>query len=175
MIKLLFTLILVLGARVCMAQDFTAEAIEKMKAFQFMEGNWEGTGWIVDQDGKKESLVKESVAYETGGTIMVFRGKGYKPEGGENTLVHDALGVMYFDVMEKKYRLHSFINRGMNTIAEVELLDPGKFVWSFRAGPVNTIRYTLTYENEIWTEVGEMVDASGAARVFFGMELRKAK
>lgn len=172
MLRILISVILVLGARIAMAQDFSGEAIQKMKEFEFLQGNWEGSGWVVTPAGREESSVKEFAAYEAGGTVMMLRGKGFKVEDGAEKIVHDAVGVLYYDVFEKKYKLHSFISRGMNTVANVEILDQGKFKWWFSAGP-NTIQYTLSYENDTWTEIGEMIDPTGTSRQFFSMQLKR--
>ena len=156
------------------AQDFSDVVKEKISAFDFMVGTWEGEGWIFSPQGKETSRVTENIQYGVGNTIIRMEGKGVKTlEDGSELVVHDALGVLSYDVFRKEYKLNSFIARGLQTEANIEMKEDGKVVWWFDAGPSNTIRYTLQVKDGEWNEIGEMSSDGETWRQFFEMNLVK--
>lgn len=164
------TLVLVASAY---AQDFASVAKEKVDDFDFMIGTWQGEGWMMTPSGKQTSSVTEIIAYDLGNTIITMKGKGVKNlESGEELVVHEALGVLSYDVFQKKYKLQSYIAKGMQTTSEVSLNDDGTVTWWIDAGP-RKMRYTIRFEEGKWNEIGEMSTDGENWKPFFEMNLAK--
>lgn len=174
--NLIKTSLLALGilvAIVAHAQDFSAQAREQVSKFAFMIGEWEGDSWYYTQQGQREeSTVYEDIQFELGQTIVKMRGIGRSLDS-EARLVHDALGVLYYDGFQQKFRMDSWIGRGMHTSANVEYKGEGNFVWWFEAGPAMTMRYTVTIKEDTWNEIGEMSQDGSNWRQFFEMNLTR--
>lgn len=171
---LLMSATVVLTFQPVSAQDFSSEVKEKIGEFDFIIGTWKGEGWVFTPQGKETSSVTENIQYGVENTIIRMEGKGVKKlEDGSEQIVHDALGILSYDVFRKKYKLNSFIARGMQTEASIELGEDGKVIWWFDAGPSNTIRYTLNVKDGRWNEIGEMSSDGENWRQFFEMNLEK--
>lgn len=149
--------------------DFSAEVKAKMQSLDFMVGDWEGSGWAMTPSGKENTEVKESITYALNGTILQVNGLGTK----ENKVVHEAFGVITFNPFTKAYGMDAYVAKGMKTAATVEILDEGKIKWYFKAGPNMTIKYMLTVEDGIWTEIGERSMDGENWQQFFEMTLKK--
>lgn len=155
------------------SQDFSQEAKSRMDAFAFLIGEWSGTGSVMTPAGPQHTSVTEVVRWGADETVIVMEGEGTKIEGDREVVVHDAMGVLYFDIFKKTYHLHSFISRGMHTMVDVELLGAGKFRWSFSAGASGLIRYTLTFASDEWKEIGERSSDGETWVPFFEMTLNR--
>jgi len=156
------------------AQDFSEAAKAKVKVLEYLVGEWEGEGWVITPQGLKEtSQVEESISFELDETVIKLRGVGMADKEGNQVKVHDALGVLYYDIFRQAYKMDSWIARGMHTSANVEIMEEGKLKWWFEAGPSTTIRYTITIEDGAWNEVGEMSQDGTNWRHFFEMNLTR--
>lgn len=174
---ILFTMATIIGMTIspANAQDFSSEVKEKISAFDFLIGTWKGEGWVYTPQGRESSMVTENIAYGVDNTIIRMEGKGVKKlEDGSEQVVHNALGILSYDVFRKKFKLNSFIARGMQTEANIEMQEDGKVIWWFDAGPSNTIRYTLQVKDGKWNEIGEMSSDGETWRQFFEMNLVRA-
>lgn len=153
------------------AQDFSAQVREKISTLQFIHGTWEGRGWIMSPSGEKAySNVTEDIGTDVAGTVLKLRGTGTTDEG---EVVHDALGIIYYDPFRNAYKMESFVGRGFHTTADVVLPEPGVIVWSFDAGPNMRFRYTIRIEGDSWIETGEMSQDKTTFRQFFEMKLTR--
>ena len=136
-----------------MSQSTGEVSKEKMKELAFMEGQWKGGGWNINQDRtRSEFSQSEDVAYELNGTVLLIKGKGVDQDG---KLVHNALGVVSYNAAEGNYIMHAFLENGMRTEAQLEIIAPGKAKWWFEPGNGATIRYTFSVVDGTWTETGE--------------------
>ena len=174
--KNIVLIILMLGlfAPIAAAQDFRELAKGKMKSVHFMAGIWEGEGWAYSSQGEKEyTQVKEKIVFKLDSTVLYIEGLGTRKEGEKVSVVHDALAILYYDVFQREYKMNSFISRGMSTNAQVELKENQTVVWWFKAGPVMTIRYTLTINDDVWTEYGERSSDGENWMKFFEMTLKR--
>jgi hypothetical protein len=129
------------------------EQAEKMQALQFMEGSWEGGGWIMDSQTRTRSnfTQKEEIKYDLNGVALVIRGTGYAEDGKQ---IHNALGVVSYDVIKGSYEMYALLETGNKTIAELKVLEPGKLEWGFEV-PGGTVRYLITVKDGVWTEKGD--------------------
>lgn len=163
-----------LGVLTIQAQDLSIEVRKEVSKFDFIIGKWEGDGWAYNQQGVKENThILEDIQFDLDQTIIVMRGSGTSQENGQSIKSHDALGVLSFDVFQEKFKINSWIHKGMSTTAKVEYKSRGNFVWWFEAGPNMTMRYTVTIKEGSWNEVGEMSTDGLNWRQFFEMNLTK--
>lgn len=152
-IKGLLVILGIMIAASTFAQDFSGQVRKEMSKCSFLAGEWQGEAWVIGADGKRStSSVSESISFDLDSTVIALRGVGMS--GGVK--VHDALGVLYYDPFQQAYKMNSWLSKGLNTAASVELLGEGKLKWWFGAGPSRTIRYTITIQGDQWNEIGEM-------------------
>ena len=152
--------------------------LEAMKKLSFLVGEWRGEGWTEMVPGQRRtSPIAESVQPKLGGVILLVEGTGKKKDPGkqEETVTHNAVGILSYDDRAKVYRLRSHILNGQTTDAEAMFTDDG-FRWAFKAGPSLSFRYTvkLTDKGE-WFEIGEMSQDGTNWRKFHEMTLQKVK
>lgn len=154
--------------------DFSQLVKQKMAVLDLMIGTWEGTGDMNTPTGKESSKVKETLQYKLDGTVIMTEGRGTKTmEDGSEIIVHDALGVISFNPFTKQYQMNSFISKGMSTQAKLEIKNANNIIWWIEAGPT-TLRYSLTIEDDEWTEIGERSMTGGETwQQFFEMKLKK--
>ncbi len=136
------------------AQPSQSQSKEKIKALEFMVGEWSGSGWMMTPDmGRVEFTQKEVIAFGLNGAILHIEGQGWNPEG---KLVHNALAVLSYDGREGKYFMNSFLEDGKQGKAELELQEDGKVKWWFspQPGQPAVIEYLITIADDTWTEKG---------------------
>lgn len=156
------------------AQEFSGHAREKMAVFEHMIGEWEGEGWAVTYTGDVETTqVHEQIMYDLNKTVIRMHGKGTQTKDGKERVTHDALGVLYYDLFSWSYKMDSWIAKGMHAHADFEVLETGKYQWSFEAGQAGTMRYTITFEGDKWHEIGERSTDGESWFTFFEMNLKK--
>lgn len=133
------------------AQQMQEKCKSKLQKLSFMEGEWSGSGWTVNQDQSRETFSQEeTISYELQGTILHIRGKGHNEDG---EMIHNALGVIYYDAKEDKYFMQSFLDTGQQIRANFEPSQDG-YKWWFSDGNGGTIQYTATFDQGKWVEKG---------------------
>ncbi|MGI9036067.1 MAG: hypothetical protein ACR2GD_08520 [Pyrinomonadaceae bacterium] len=151
--------------------DSLAKQQEALKKLDFLVGNWQGAGWIMLGQGKRETFtINETVQSKVNGTVLLVEGAG---KNAENKLVHNALAVLSFDAEKQNYRWHAFTLNG-NSVEVIPQVSDKKFVWGFRL-PQGETRFTITLnEKGNWFEIGEFLP-DGGKNWFknFEMELKK--
>ena len=171
----MFITILTMISIVAFAQDFGKVCQDKLQWFKKMEGRWEGTSWQYSQQGERsETQVAERVEFGLDGTIVSFRGLGTLTRADRVDTVHNALGILSYNPFSKEYQLNSWIDRGMSTTAQVEILTDDAFSWSFMAGD-RTIRYHVKVQGDTWVEKGETSTDGEQWFPFMGMELSRVR
>ncbi|MEO9473900.1 MAG: hypothetical protein ABJG41_00125 [Cyclobacteriaceae bacterium] len=171
LILMYVSLFLIVLSSTAQGPDFSKEVKAKVADFDFMIGTWTGTGEMMMPGGSSTSNVREVISYKAGKTVIQMEGLGtIDLPNGETKVVHDALGVLSYDFFQKKYKLNSFISKGMQTEANIELKGDGKAVWWFDAGGM-TIRYTLSVADGKWNEIGERSPDGEIWTKFFEMNL----
>ncbi len=152
--------------------DFTKDTKTAMAKFGIMIGKWEGKSWTIGDNGlKKYSNVTETIQWKLNNSTILIEGLGKNEAGKE---VHNALGVVFYDPMQKKYRIHSHLESGLSTFATFEVVEPNKkFEWWFEDGRGGTVKYKIVIDGNKWKEEGEYVKGGVTIMKFFEMNLTK--
>jgi hypothetical protein len=144
-----------------------AEA-EAMAPLAWSHGRWQGEAWSVTPAGRHEIVQTERVGPMLGGTLVVVEGKSFERDG--RPAAFNAFGIMSYDPLRKAYAFHSYAQgRAGDFPLEVT---PNGYAWSIAAGPTK-VRYTATFRDGVWREVGEMTRPDGAVTQIFEMNLKR--
>lgn len=150
-------------------------AKEKMKPFANWVGHWQGESTTeMRQSEPKKALVDEYVTFKLNGAVLQFDGLG-KASSAPETVVHNAMGILYFDQAKQKYGFNAFLHDGRNTAAWFDIIEENKYQWGFDV-PSGNIRYTITLDSKAntWDEIGEYSPDKGKTWYkFFQMKLKK--
>lgn len=127
-------------------------ALTKMQVLHFMVGTWQGQAWRMLPNGQKESYKQvETVTTSLDGQCLQVVGKGYNDKGEQT---HDAVGMLYFDVMAGRYGFLAIEKKGYTSHSNPEVKEKG-FVWKLKL-PHGQMRYTFQLNADgDWHEVGE--------------------
>ena len=123
-----------------------------MQRLAFMDGVWRGPAWSLTPGGRRDMIQTERAGTFVGGTVRVFEGRGYDPDG---QVGFNALGVVSFDPASGRYSLSTWA-LGRHATVPLTITETG-FVWETPAGPGAIIRYTATIRDGTWHEVGEII------------------
>lgn len=145
--------------------------LEAMKKMHVMEGNWKGEGWIQKGQSERELFsVKENVSIKNNGVTLLVEGMG--TNATTNEIVHDALAIIYYDVQAQTYKFDSHLAKGMHKLATGQM-DDNMFIWGFGLPNNAKIRYTLTFTDNSWNEIGEYTPDQTNWYKFLEMNLTK--
>lgn len=135
-----------------------ASVVEKLKAFSFLVGEWEGTGSMTMGPNQKfDCNIKESVQYRLSGNALLIEGVGRARVGekGAEQIVHEAIALVTWSPREQKFIMHAMTARAGHVAPWMEVGDR-KLVWGFDNGAGGKIRYTITIDEKgRWVEIGE--------------------
>jgi hypothetical protein len=156
--------------------DQSAAHIAAMSRLGYLEGNWQGEGWTLNAEGKREPFRGgEVIQRKLGGVALLVEGSFFgRPPGTDRDVpVHTTLGVIAYDVEAKTYRFSTWLATGTSGVRELTVTTEG-WGWEIRT-PQGVIRYnmTLTPTGE-WLEVGNRSRDGKNWQLFFEMRLRKA-
>ncbi len=133
------------------AQDFETDLESKSEILKlgFLVGTWEGTGWSMGLDGKKNHFDQtEIISFKIDSTAILIEGHGWA--GGQT--IHDALAVISFNKENKNYKFTSWLASGRGGQFKAELIDH-KFYWY----PNENMRYVIFLNDKgQWYETGEI-------------------
>lgn len=167
--------VLLLGAAMCFSGDLIAQtpdhgaAQSAMARLDFMVGRWRGEAWQLRGSERVQTQMVETVDRKLGGVVLLVEGRGtVENPGGEDRVVHHALGVMSFDPGGGNYTLRSYLATGQSGDFALTLVDGG-VTWT-RAVPGGNIRNTARFTTDEWHEIGEFSSDGATWRQV--MELR---
>lgn len=119
----------------------------KIKELSFMEGNWKGTGWMMNSNGKSEFSQTEEVQFKLDSTAILIEGKGIS----NGKVIHNALAILTYDKNKEHYSFRSYLPSGMTAEFKAEIID-NKLYWY----PNENVRFIVWLnENKQWYEIGE--------------------
>ena len=124
------------------------EIQERMKQLSFLEGKWEGSGWMISQDQNRYTFEQtEEVKFQLSGTHLQIEGKGVS----DGEVIHHALAMISPKTEENKFEFSSYLQSGQKGTFKAEMKE-GKFYWF----PNEQVRYIITLnEKGQWFEIGE--------------------
>jgi hypothetical protein len=141
---------------------------DAMKALSFMDGEWRGTAWTLLPTGERHTITQtERIGSFLDGAVKVIEGRGYEPDG---KVGFNALAIVSYDPDKKAYTMQSHAQGWAGTF----VLTPTEngFVWEIPAGP-NTMRYTATFKDGVWSEVGDRIAPGKEPVRFLEMSLKR--
>ncbi len=147
---------------------YNAENKNKLKALNWMIGNWEGSGWAMDSQTRKKEVFtqQEIVKYDLDSTIIIVHGIGKS----EDKIIHDAYAIISVNP-KGGYFMTSFLGDGREGKYELHQIEDGKWEWTIPT-PSGTVIYTINADEKYWKEVGDF-DMNGSKYPFFEMNLNK--
>ena len=120
----------------------------------FMVGRWRGQAWQQRGNDRIQTRMHEVLERKLSGAVLMVEGRGTVPvPGGEDRVVHHALGVISYDPQTRSYSLRSYLGTGQYGDFAITLVDGG-VSWS-RDVPGGKIRNTARYTANEWHEIGE--------------------
>lgn len=150
MIALIYMIIGPVLSNSAQAQDgrLSKEHIDQLSEWV---GTWKGSGWQMTESRQRvEFEVEEVVESKIGGLALMVEGKSIEFQGKEG---HHAIGMIYYNLDNKRYEFHSFIKEGMTALATAKIDENGDFIWGFDV-PGGQILYTITIDGDSWVEKG---------------------
>ena len=119
----------------------------KIKKLDFMVGNWKGTGWRMERNGKSEFEQTNRIEFKLDSTAVLIEGKGIS----KGKIVHNALSILTYDKTNDNYIFRSYLPNGMNAEFKAEIIE-NKLYWYTN----DNIRFRI-WQNEKgqWYETGE--------------------
>lgn len=144
-----------------------------MQRLSFMVGTWRGEAWM-DRGGQRmQTTMVETVEPRIDGTVLLVEGRGAVMVQGAERVVHQALGVLFFDAQSGSYTLKSWIGSGHTGDFAVTLGD-NMVSWS-REVPGGRVRNTARYTADEWHEVGEFSADGASWRQVMEIRLRRER
>ncbi|MCA8901909.1 MAG: hypothetical protein KDA53_11745 [Hyphomonas sp.] len=144
-------------------------AVDMSHPLAFMFGEWVGEASGVGADRKPFQVTQtERVGPMLGGDLVLVEGTGY---GADGAAAFNALGVISQTAAEGGWEIHSY-NGGRAGTFPFEPKANG-FVWSTPAGPNARMRYTATFTDGNWSQVGEYVAEGQDPVQTFQMQLTR--
>jgi hypothetical protein len=132
--------------------------VAAMNRLNFMLGRWKGSGWIIGVGGVRQDFDQtEVVTKKVQGTVMTVDGEGRDPADAHR-IVDSALAVVNYNDTTQQFRWEAF-SQGFVTDTTAVVGDH-TFQWSLVETAV-TIRYSLTFTNTAWHEIGEVTTDGG--------------
>lgn len=139
-----------------------------------LRGSWKGSGWIeVPQAGRIAFTSEETVTERLGGSAYLVEGLHRDAKSG--AVVHHALGLLFWDVPGRSYRMATALDMGRGGFFPGKL-EGNRFTWAIDIPRGPKQRYVIAIEGDRWVETGERSTDGGASWTpFFHMELQRAK
>lgn len=135
--------------------------------FAWMDGTWRGTATTRSPGGEHKVTHTERIGTMLGGTLRVIEGRSFNADG---SIGFNAFAVISYDPAKKAYDFRSYTPGHGGDFVITPTADG--YIWEIPAGPA-TIRYTATFRDKVWTEIGARVVSGQAPVQFFEMHLTR--
>lgn len=133
------------------------ESHEKMKALNFLTGEWQGEGWISFGPNQTHQFNEtEKIQYKLDGSILMIEGRGIDKNSSPELqkIIHNAFAIINYDSPNNKYLMRAYKANGQFVDADVEVGE-NSLVWGFEISQ-GKVRYTIKInEKGQWHEIGE--------------------
>jgi hypothetical protein len=144
--------------------------VAAMKKLGFLEGKWEGTGWMQQGRERLECIGTETIQFKLHGKAVLIEGRF--TDKVSKKVVHETMGVVTFDEKSSKYDLHTYLFNRPNGSFELKVVENG-FMWQMKPGNDIVIDYTMRLENGEWLEIGEVAVPGRPKMKFLELKLKK--
>lgn len=151
----------------------SAAQLAAMRPFDRWLGEWRGSGWAVSATGERtEFTIVENVQRRVGGTVLLLDGRGTATgTSGPERVTHDGLVVLSYDEKTGTYHWDGH-ELGRDPVNVEATLVNGGLAWSLPVGPGGaTVRFTITFDERRWHEVGEFSPDGSSWVLFMEMSL----
>lgn len=171
----LLALALALGVTSANGQVPVVPGVQEMRRLAPLVGEWEGTGWVqLGPNGRQPFTVHESARWAAGGTVLVLDGLGLtKLDDGSERPAHEAFAVVSWDPAGGRYRMRAY-RAGAGEVEDTPTVSDGGLVWGFSDPRGGRVRFTLSFDDRGWHEVGELSPDGVTWRPFLEMHLERA-
>lgn len=149
-----------------------ASVRDAMQKVQFLEGRWQGAGWIQMGPQRHEFIVSETGSFKANGGVLMLEGIG-RDAADTSVIIHQALGFISWDQQNNKYLMRAFRADGNHVDADFRVADDGSIHWGFTHPMAGQIRYIIRLDNGQWVESGEMSRDGQSWRPFLEMRLTR--
>ena len=170
-------LLVIVSPLLSYSQDAKTPIENPLEQLNFMIGTWEGDSWMMTENGKSSSKIKETVNCKLDCNILVAEGLGTKidPETNEVKIVHNAFGVIFYDKISQSLMLRAYKD-GNETTSKIELVEAKKIRWFLEIPNGSKVRFTSDYSEENkWIETGEFSRDGKNYNTFMEMNLIRVK
>ncbi len=159
---LFFTDPAVAQSRQTYAGPDTAAQRAAMDRLAPLAGRWQGEAQVY-QPAEANVHQTEEVARALGGLLLVINGTGHATAERTGDPVFRAMAVISYNTRSNQYEVRAYTHEGHATTARGEFLDDGSFRWSFAPGGPVQVRFTITFDDHSWRELGELSMDNGAS------------
>lgn len=155
------------------AQQAAPPPSAEMRALAFLEGRWEGTGRMGTGDRRAEARATEVVRFRADTGVVVIEGRGVaRGPDGQDIVVHQAFGVLWYDRAAGRYRLRTFRRGGESMEPDITVGDH-QLAWEFTDPRAGRIRFEITVQDQVWREHGAYSQDGTSWTPFFEMSLTR--
>lgn len=149
------------------------DAVEAMEKLSFLQGEWSGSGWQMNEQGQKMPFYQtEKIEFLGDGHVLLIQGRGItRADSAESKVIHNAVAMITHSE-GSSYHFDAYAaGRGKGN-HKSELIEPGKFQW-YMDTPRGQIRYLISVdESGQWQETGEF-NTGSSWFPFFEMILKR--
>ena len=133
-------------------------AIERLAP---LTGRWQGEAQVFQP---VQTIVHQTEEVERGleGLVLIINGTGHATAERTGAPVFRAFAVISYDTRRSQYDVRAYTHEGHATTATGVFLDDGSFRWSFAPGGPVQVRFTITFDQTTWRELGEISMDNGA-------------
>lgn len=144
-----------------------AEANKPADALGWMQGEWEGEGWIIDRGGERRIFsVDESVRPAAQGHVLQIHGVGRS----DGRIIHDAAG--FVTASADGFEMRAVNMYGQALTAPMQVTESG-FAWQLPMEDYGRVEYVAEYDGEHWIETGSWCPNGGECMQNFRMQLSR--
>lgn len=149
-----------------------------LEHLHFLEGEWEGTGWILGQDRIRHSFHQSEVIQPKADyQALMVDGLGHAIDSTgtiTDRVIHNAFGIISYNEDRDTITMITFSEMNGRMESDIVFLDERKLQWSFKAENGAIIRFTEDFSKEdSWNETGHISMNGEDWYPFFEMNLTR--
>lgn len=171
--KAIFIFVFVLNSVAAFAQSPATESENPLDDLGFLVGNWQGSGWILNTNGKFPLISTEIVQKKAGDRAILIEGLHREKLAGDQMgeIVFEAIALVTYNSENAHFDWRSATDKGRGGNFKAQIIGKDSLLW----GLENNFRYIITLDEEgRWHEIGEFTRDNGNTWVqFFEMTLNK--